>query len=277
MLADNCSEALIPRVSGQFVNVSVQKGKCELFHFLVRKEDIEAPKLLDEIERAVCEHLKPLGFRKHGRTLHRFVSGDISQVVHFQLHLDSFCVNLGIRVPECAERTFHPQGDKKYYREEECTIRSRLGCVSGKREMWFDLRKNSDRTIGRILTEIDKTVMPIFDLLSSRDAILAHRREYPLMDFMSSHLILLDECVIYGHMSDSEMAKNKFDAYYRLQVEKYKQLQTVGHKHYLKKGERVVYMGQDITAKRSGYVTLYGSSRSHIDYLDTLAAELGLR
>lgn len=38
----------------------------------------------DEIEAAVYAQLKPLGFRKYGRTLHRFVSGDLSQVIHFQ-------------------------------------------------------------------------------------------------------------------------------------------------------------------------------------------------
>lgn len=43
----------------------------------------------DEIEAAVYAQLKPLGFRKYGRTLHRFVSGDLSQVIHFQCGLPS--------------------------------------------------------------------------------------------------------------------------------------------------------------------------------------------
>ena len=41
--------------------------------------------------------------------------------------------------------------------------------------------------------------------------------------------------------------------------------------------ERVVYMGQDITAEKDGYVTLYGANHGHIDYLDELAIELGRR
>lgn len=51
----------------------------------------------------VYNHLKTLGFRKFGRTLHRFVEGDISQVIHFQngCHTkgtyDVLWVNLGIR------------------------------------------------------------------------------------------------------------------------------------------------------------------------------------
>lgn len=38
---------------------------------------------VDIIEKMVYDVLKPLGFKKYGRTLHRFVDGDISQVVNF--------------------------------------------------------------------------------------------------------------------------------------------------------------------------------------------------
>lgn len=39
---------------------------------------------VDIIEKIVYEYLKPLGFKKYGRTLHRFVDSDISQVVNLQ-------------------------------------------------------------------------------------------------------------------------------------------------------------------------------------------------
>ena len=63
--------------------------------------------IIDQIEAGVYKPVKPHGFRKHGRTLHRFVDEDISQVISFQpgqaylnmTHL--MTVNLGIRVPEC--------------------------------------------------------------------------------------------------------------------------------------------------------------------------------
>ena len=35
----------------------------------------DIPKVIDEIENEVYYNLKPLGFKKYGRTLHRFVSG----------------------------------------------------------------------------------------------------------------------------------------------------------------------------------------------------------
>lgn len=104
-------------------------------------------KTLDAIEKAVHTAVKPYGFRKYGRTLHRFVSEDISQVIHFQLgqayrgetHL--LFVDIGIRVPECMLRSFHPEEvKKKYYHEYECNIRSRLGRIEGKAEACYDLR-----------------------------------------------------------------------------------------------------------------------------------------
>ena len=60
-------------------------------------------------------------------------------------------------------------------------------------------------------------------------------------------------------------------------VDEYNDLMKNGHKLFLKKGERIVFMGQDITAEQDGYVTLYGANHGHIDYLDELAVSLGLR
>ena len=68
-----------------------------------------------------------------------------------------------------------------------------------------------------------------------------------------------------------------FEKYYQSEVDYYNDAMKNGHKQYLKKGERVVYIGQDITAEKNGYVALYGANHGHIDMLDELAVELGLR
>ena len=125
-----------------------------MFGLFKKATEINTTQIVDEIEAAVLEFVKPYGFKKHGRTLHRFVLGDISQVIHFQSGMTTkgmggqLCVNLGIRIPECSERTFQPKTEnKKYYHEYECTIRSRLGTVSGKQETWYDLHKKTDKII----------------------------------------------------------------------------------------------------------------------------------
>lgn len=252
--------------------------------FLKKETEINTTQIVDEIEAAVYEHVKPYGFKKHGRTLHRFVSEDISQVLHFQSGMPShgmgelLCVNLGIRIPECSERTFRPKTEKKkYYHEYECTIRSRLGIVSGKQETWYDLHKSTGEIIKSIIEEITQYVLPAYESLNSRDAILEHRKDYPLLDDLERRLILLEECMIYGRLGNIQKAKQLFEEYYQSAVDKYNDLVKNGHKQYLKKGERVVFMGQDITAEKDGYVTLYGANHGHIDYLDKLAVSLGLR
>lgn len=111
--------------------------KLKILNLLKKEDRIDIPKVIDEIENEVYFHLKPFGFKKYGRTLHRFVSGDISQVINFQSgqylkpNYGLFCVNVGIRVPESVEKDFEPKLNKKYYAEYECNIRARLGGVSG--------------------------------------------------------------------------------------------------------------------------------------------------
>lgn len=55
-----------------------------MFDFLQKGTEINTTQIVDKIEAAVYVHVRPYGFKKYGRTLHRFVSEDISQVIHFQ-------------------------------------------------------------------------------------------------------------------------------------------------------------------------------------------------
>lgn len=185
--------------------------------------EVDYSKVLDEIQRSVSGALGSYGFKKHGRTLHRFVDGDISQVISFQLgqsylkqnHL--LYVNVGIRIPECMTRAFAPEENpKKYYKEYECNIRSRLGTVEGKEESCYDLRQPVAPTIADILRQITEVVLSAFEVLNSRDAILAHRREYPNFDLMNNHLILLEETMIHGRRGELEKAKDCMAQHCRL-------------------------------------------------------------
>ncbi len=216
---------------------------------------VDAPKVLDGIENTVYASVKPLGFRKHGRTLHRFVSGDISQVINFQLgqsyrdetHL--LWVNIGIRVPECMERSFVPKdAPKKYYHEYDCNIRSELGTVEGKKQTTYNLHKPIEPITADVMRQIHTIVLPGFDVLNSREAILAHRRSYPHFDTMNDHLILLEESMMYGRMGQREKAEELFRRYVR-EVEAQKGSRAVpGHLSYLK--ELADEIGIEISSNR---------------------------
>lgn len=185
--------------------------------------DLDTTKVLDDIEGAVYALVKPYGFQKYGRTLHRFVSGDFSQVIHFQLgqayrgEMHLLWVNVGIRVPECMSRSFVPEEKmKKYYHEYDCNIRSRLGEIEGKDVSCYDLRQGVDGILADIMRQIREVVMPVFEILNSRDSILARRRAYPQFDMLNSHLILLEEAMMYGRRGETEKAAETFNRYYHL-------------------------------------------------------------
>ena len=181
---------------------------------------VDSTPIVNEIQKEVHKLLKPLGFRKFGRTEHRFVDGDISQVVNFQLgqaylgdtHL--LTVNIAIGVPECMYHLMGRQPErKKYYKEYECNIRSELGIIEGKKNPVYDLRKPIESIIADILRQLSDTVLPAFAILNSREAILSHRREYPMLDSMNRHLILREEAMMLRHMGDAAGATAKYDAY----------------------------------------------------------------
>lgn len=218
-----------------------------------KKEDSDVSKTLDWIETEVLTCVKPYGFRKHGRTLHRFVEGDISQVIGFQLgqayreetHL--LWVNVGIRVPECMNRSFSPEETpKKYYHEYDCNIRSRLGLIEGKEEACYDLRTDAEPILEEILWQVQNVVIPAFEVLSSREAILEERRNYPNFDILNRHLILLEEAMIYGRKGKTRMASGTFNRYYQL----------FGSGQLVQKDPIAI--------------------RNHLNYLNGLAANLGI-
>lgn len=259
-----------------------------MLHLLKRKK-ISSTERVDTIQALVYEYLKPLGFRKYGRTMHRFVEKDISQVIHLQNGcpqkgiLGKLWVNIGIRVPECVEMKFTvSEPMKKYYHEYECNIRTCLGYLADGEDTFYDLRKSPQKIATDIIDRIKKYVIPVFDVLSSRKSILQYRADYPSFDLVGSHLIVLDEAMIYGRSGDIEKASELFNRYYQSVLSKYKADFENGEEIYLRKGDRVTYRNtktgetETITADKDGYFVTYSANRSHLNYLEALAAQLGI-
>lgn len=203
------------------------KHILSFFRIIKKPKDIPRVNMLnttesiDIIENAVYAELKPLGFRKFGRTLHRFVDGDISQVINFQCgqsyrdetHL--MWVNIGIRVPKCELRRFEPEEKlKKYYHEYNCNMRSQLGKTKGKNVTTYNLHGSIDEITADILEQIKEYVLPAFDVLKDRESILEKRREYRNFDTLHYNTILLQEAMIYGRMGDLDKASELFNLYY---------------------------------------------------------------
>ena len=246
-------------------------------------KELSLTEAVDIIEKIVYAYMKPLGFRKHGRTLHRYVDGDISQLVNLQNGCPAkdvyniLSVNLGIRVPECFEHKFViSEPLKKYYHVYQCNIRTCLGSFVDGKDTFYDLKKDPEKIGHDIVERLEKYVLPVFDTLNSRDAILKHRREYRKFDEWNHHLILLEEAMIMGRRGRLDEASRLFNAYYQQALAKYHYDLEYGKKIYLRKGESIVCGNQTIEATEDGYVTVYMANRGHLTYLEELAQELGI-
>lgn len=160
-----------------------------------RKRLEEATAALDTVQAEMYAILKSYGFRKHGRLFHRFVDGDISQVVEIQrgqayreeTHL--FWINIGIRLPECVLKSFHPEVNaKKYYHEYQCNMRWTLGEQSKKKTGEYNLRKPLEPMVADIKAKLENVILHVFEVLNSRDSIMAKRHQYPqFSQFVSNH------------------------------------------------------------------------------------------
>ena len=188
---------------------------------LFRKEPARSTtEIVDLIQKELHDYLKPLGFRKFGRTFNRVVDGDMVQVIHLQNGCAAkgvtgiLWVNLGIRVPECFEHNFSgTEKPKKYYHEYECDIRVRLGELVDRRDSHYDLKRKPEKIAKDIIQRLAVHVMPKFDSLSSRDTILQRAPGFCELNKMLDCYKLRD-AMIYGRRGDLETAVRLFNEYY---------------------------------------------------------------
>ncbi len=160
--------------------------------FSVFSKKIDTTKTVDEIEYIVFEWAKQYGFKKYGRTLNRLVDKDITQVINFQNGCPEkgvqgvLWINLGIRVPEC---TSFPSEYKKYYKEYECNIRCRLDEYLYKKDNPYKLKGNPQKIADDIIKKLNKEILPVFDILSSRESIVKELKNYPDFNIIRNHLV----------------------------------------------------------------------------------------
>ena len=219
-----------------------------------KTNELDTKPIVDEIENAVCKELKPFGFRKHGRTLHRFVDGDISQVINFQngcpekFIYNVLYVNVGIRVPECELRTFAPEEAlKKYYPAYDCNLRCDLTDSEDQKKDYFDLHHPIQEIVNDIICKIKDCVIPAFNTLNSRLDILENQKN---ANGLSRQLTNLEKAMVFGRMGDMKKAELFFNQYYDENAQIYK--------------------------AHEGWKS-YGYLKSHLDYIEELAEQLNIK
>lgn len=146
---------------------------------------------LDEIQSRIADQLKPLGFRKRGRTLRRETDNEVLQIIALQAgpveigppspeplsHLrqdffGKFTVNLGVYVPEIHARTNPPVSSSRVISDAYCSIRSRLGHLAEGKDIWWSIPESDDSDIDDITAQIIHVALPFLDRFGTRDLIV---------------------------------------------------------------------------------------------------------
>jgi uncharacterized protein DUF4304 len=144
---------------------------------------------VDAIQRALRPFLGQQGFGVRGRTFNRTTSDGLTQVVNIQMgasdppgttHVPGlrenlhgrFTVNLGVYVPEVAQRSGGGPA-KSWVQEHDCCVRARLGSLGADgRETWWHARAD-DEVIAAMRRRLEEVGLPFLDRFATRDRILA--------------------------------------------------------------------------------------------------------
>lgn len=190
----------------------------------------EAVQQLDHLQRELLKIIKPLGFRRKGRTLTRTVEGDIQQIVALQAgpfelgpplppeaaHLrpnlyGKFTVNLAVFVPEMYERSnpgFAPRG---VITDAHCSIRTRLSHITSHQDIWWALNDDPEMLVDEIGSLLLDVGIPFLDRFGSRDAIVRDWVRFNDDELSLTLIARLDTAMILLRRGQVDSAKTLFE------------------------------------------------------------------
>ena len=163
---------------------------------LPNKEELKSN--LDKIQNEIFEFLKPLGFKKKGRTFNRQTEDGIYQVINIQsgqvysTAYGSFTINLGIMVKEIYELDSYNK-PKDFYQEYDCQIRERLSYLTIKNDFWWLISDNVENTAKEINEGLNSKGIEWLNALETREKII---KNWVIMADNNSPRAKLDVAII---------------------------------------------------------------------------------
>lgn len=149
---------------------------------------------LDSIQKEVHQFLKPLGFKKRGRTFNRETETGLFQVINFQSGqypigenyeipgireslYGKFTVNFGVCVEELYLIEF-PKKSQPFYQDYDCQIRERLETILNKTDSWWKIDSDSDKISNMIIDGLKTKGFDWFKLFDTREKIIQNWGDY---------------------------------------------------------------------------------------------------
>lgn len=183
-------------------------------------------KHLDAIQAHVARFLKPLAFRKKGRTYNRATEGGLVQVVNFQMgqypigehyvipgirenYYGKFTVNLGVLLP-CIWDVERQKPVPDFVQEYCCTIRGRLASLAFGIDQWFELMPETSALAATLVQLFDKFGLPFLDQFPDYAAVLAYFDAHGDLPFQNTGRAALEAAIVAHHIGNSQKARCLF-------------------------------------------------------------------
>jgi len=182
---------------------------------------------LNDIQDIISARLKPLGFRKKGRSYNRIVADGIVQVIGLQSGMfpigDSivpgprenlygkFTVNLGVYLP-CI-----PDPDKlhvglRFFAEYHCRIRSRLGnLINDGSDVWWAIEPPFNVVGGLVAGLIEAKGIPFLNDFGSYERTVAFYERNSKLPFNTDGASALTAAFVYKAIGDVKASMDAFD------------------------------------------------------------------
>ncbi len=194
---------------------------------------------LDNIQKEIFHFLKPLGFKKKGRTFNRQTEEGIYQVINIQSgryefgdkyvvpglrenYYGKFTVNLGVMVKEIYELEVHHK-PKEIYQDYDCQIRTRLTHLTSKNDYWWPISNDNQNTFKQIIEGLNSHGIEWLDTFENRKKIC---QNWGIVEG-SARRAKLDVALIILHSNKEKGEKLIRDYYNNIKNHN-------GHKEYVK-------------------------------------------
>ncbi|MCG6191490.1 DUF4304 domain-containing protein [Maribellus maritimus] len=204
---------------------------------ILNKEELKTN--LDNIQKEIFQFLKPLGFKKKGRTFNRQTEDGIYQVINIQSgryefgdkyvipgirenFYGKFTVNLGVMVKEIYELEGHNK-PKDIYQDYDCQIRERLPHLTIKQDHWWALSDDSIKTAREVVDGLNSHGLDWLNKFETRDKICRNLGNVE----GGSPRAKLDVALIELHRNRAKAEKLFQDYYHNIEIKN-------GHKEYVK-------------------------------------------
>lgn len=196
---------------------------------------------LDVIEKEIFAKLKPLEFKKNGRTFNRRLDDGIIQVINIQSgqypieenylvpglresFYGKFVINLGVCI-ESLYKFQSPNENKSFYKEYECQIRGRLGTLLTGQDFWWTITDDNKKITEEIIAGLDDKGLEWFSCVETKEKILSN---YGKLPYNSSPRTKLDIALIVWFDDKVKGAELFRDYYINIQPAK------SSHKDYVR-------------------------------------------